>query len=90
MKKVSIRERRRREREAREATAGDLPNVDAVIHLTQALGNLYSSLTLEEMNRLHVRTVLERMGGNRAAAARALGIDVRTLAKWARSGREEG
>jgi DNA-binding NtrC family response regulator len=35
--------------------------------------------TLDEVVRLHVTQTLERYGGNRAAAARALGIDRTTL-----------
>jgi len=37
------------------------------------------SLTLEEVSRAYVRSVLEAQSGNKSAAARILGIDRRTL-----------
>ena len=51
-----------------------------------------STLTLQAMERRHVDAVLRRVRGNRAAAARLLGIDrntlVRKLRQWERA--EEG
>lgn len=48
---------------------------------------LKNLVTLEELERQYVRQVLRQLRGNKAAAARALGIDRRTLyrklEKWA-------
>lgn len=43
------------------------------------VGGLPGGLTIEAMERLLIRDALERHGGNRAAAARALGINASTL-----------
>jgi DNA-binding NtrC family response regulator len=49
-----------------------------------------SSMTLHETERRHVESVLRQVGGNRAAAARVLGIDrntlVRKLRQWGLAG----
>lgn len=48
---------------------------------------LKNLVTLDELERQYVRQVLRQLRGNKAAAARALGIDRRTLYrkldKWA-------
>src|SRR5262249_52284805 len=41
--------------------------------------SLQGSISLDEMERVYVRRVLESRGGNKADAARALGINRRTL-----------
>jgi two-component system response regulator HydG len=46
------------------------------------VGTVPSDLTLSEMERLHIQRVLREEGGNRARAARRLGIDRKTL--WRR------
>jgi DNA-binding protein Fis len=37
------------------------------------------TMTLAEVERHHILTVLEQMGGNRTKAAAALGISIRTM-----------
>jgi DNA-binding NtrC family response regulator len=62
-------------------TSGD--RVDAEdVRLAMGVGRVPTGAqagTLDEVLRLHVTQTLERHGGNRAAAARALGIDRTTL-----------
>jgi len=52
------------------------------VRLAMGVGRVGADLsagTLEDVQRVHVLRTLERCGGNRAAAARALGIDRTTL-----------
>jgi len=65
-----------------EITLDDLPpkvreynNANLVV-ATESVSEL---ITLDEMERRYVRHVLERLGGNKTRAARALGIDRRSL-----------
>jgi two-component system response regulator HydG len=55
--------------------------------------DLKAVLSIEEVERRYVLQVLEAMGGNKASAARALGVDRRTLyrklERWAGGGRNE-
>ncbi len=48
-------------------------------HGSDVTGKGGEALSLEEMERRHIRRVLESVGGNRRAAARILGIDRSTL-----------
>lgn len=43
-----------------------------------------SALPLKQIERLYARYVVERCGGNLTQAARQLGIDRRTIQRWAR------
>ncbi len=47
-------------------------------------------LTLEEVEQLHIRAVLEATGGNKTEAARLLGIERKTLARKLKRDRETG
>ena len=65
-----------------EITVDDLPpkvreyNNSNLVVAAESLSEL---ITLDEMERRYVRHVLERVGGNKTHAARALGIDRRSL-----------
>jgi DNA-binding NtrC family response regulator len=65
----------------RKVDAGDLPAVirGAVPAVPVAAAAVSGGLTLAEVERAHVERVLAICGWNRSAAARALGIDRRTL-----------
>ena len=43
-------------------------------------------LTLQKFSYLYVTCVLERHGGNKLHAAKALGIDRRTIQRWVKGG----
>jgi two-component system response regulator HydG len=51
------------------------------------LAGFQPTAPLDDVVRAHVRGALDAMGGNRAAAARALGIGRNTLWRWLKGGR---
>ena len=51
------------------------------------LAGFSATTPLDDVVRAHVRGALDAMGGNRAAAARALGIGRNTLWRWLKGGR---
>ena len=64
--------------------AGDSSAVSLVGH---HLAGFQATAPLDDVVRAHVRGALDAMGGNRAAAARALGIGRNTLWRWLKGGR---
>jgi DNA-binding NtrC family response regulator len=61
---------------------GEVTATDVALHLPAggaAAGEDTGLLALEEVERRHILTVLQRCGGNRTQAARILGVDPKTL-----------
>jgi DNA-binding NtrC family response regulator len=63
----------------RDAVTAILASIDDPASQHDSLPGIGDEVTLKELERLHLETVLRRCGGNRSQAARILGIERKTL-----------
>lgn len=68
-------------RRGRSAPVPKEATLDALLALTEAAEDL---LPMAKFQRAYVDYVLRRFGGNKVHAAAAIGIDRRTIQRWAR------
>jgi transcriptional regulator of acetoin/glycerol metabolism len=63
------------------------PTPTAVPPVRHHLAAFAPTASLDEVVRAHVAAAIQACGGNRAAAARALGVGRNTLWRWIKGGR---
>ena len=57
----------------------DLPDLPDYLHSRESLNEGQGLLTLEEVEKRHVHSILTQVGGNKLAAAEILGISRATI-----------